>query len=74
MFLAVRADIDEDAVYQITKTIYENLPFLAGIHPATSFMSLQRATGGLPMPLHPGALRYYEEVGLQIPERLRPAE
>ena len=28
-FLSVRADVDEDAVYQITKTIYENLPFLS---------------------------------------------
>ncbi len=73
-FLAARADIDEEAVYLITKTIYENLPFLAGIHAATSFMALDRAIAGLPMPLHPGALRYYEEAGLEIPDRLRPPE
>jgi TRAP transporter TAXI family solute receptor len=71
-FLAVRADIDEDAVYLITKTIYENLPFLHNIHAATKEMALDKAISGLPMPLHPGALRYYEEVGLAIPERLRP--
>lgn len=70
--LAVRADVDEEAVYQITRTIYENLPFLANIHSATSYMSLDRAIGGLPMPLHPGAIRYYEEVGLEIPDHLRP--
>ena len=34
-FLSARADVDEDAVYQITKTIYENLPFLNAIHGAT---------------------------------------
>jgi len=73
-FLSVRADIDEEAVYQITKSIYENLSFLVGIHSATAHMSLDRAIAGLPMPLHPGALRYYEEVGLEIPERLRPVE
>jgi len=73
-FLSVRADIDEDAVYEITKTIYENLPFLHAIHGATRAMSLERAIGGLPMPLHPGAQRYYEEVGLEIPEHLRAPE
>ena len=71
-FLAVRADLDEEAVYLITKTIYENLGFLQGIHPVTNAMSLDRALAGLPMPLHPGALRYYEEAGLDVPDALRP--
>ncbi|WP_020674577.1 TAXI family TRAP transporter solute-binding subunit [Geopsychrobacter electrodiphilus] len=69
-FLAVRADVDEDAVYQITKTIYENLPFLNAIHGATKAMAVEKAIAGLPMPLHPGAARYYQEVGIKIPARL----
>ncbi len=69
-FLAVRADIDEEAVYLITKTIYENLPFLNAIHKATTAMSTDKALAGLPMPLHPGAARYYREIGLTIPEKL----
>jgi len=69
-FLAVRADIDEDAVYQITKTIYENLPFLNAIHKATKVMALEKALDGLPMPLHPGAAKYFKEAGLDIPARL----
>jgi TRAP transporter TAXI family solute receptor len=69
-FLAVRADVDEEAVYLITKTIYENLPFLHNIHRATTAMSLENALSGLPMPLHPGALRYYQEQALEIPEKL----
>ena len=72
-FLAVRADLDEEAVYLITKTIYENLGFLQDIHPVTNAMSLDSALAGLPMPLHPGALRYYDEVGLEVPDNLRPA-
>ncbi len=71
-FLAVRADLDEDAVYQITKTIYENLPFLNAIHKATKVMSLEKALDGLPMPLHPGAAKYFKEAGLDIPARLLP--
>ena len=59
-------------MYLITKTIYENLGFLQGIHPVTNAMSLDRALAGLPMPLHPGALRYYEEAGLDVPDTLRP--
>ncbi len=68
--LAVRADVDEDAVYQITKTIYENLPFLRAIHNATNAMALEKAIAGLPMPLHPGAARYYQEQGIEIPADL----
>ena len=70
-FLAVRDDVPEETVYLITKTIYENLPFLQAIHPATNAMSLDSAIAGLPLKLHPGALKYYEEVGIQVPDRLK---
>ena len=69
-FLATTADIPEEHVYEITKTIYENLPFLQAIHPATTTMSLDVAISGLPVPLHPGAARYYREQGIEIPDRL----
>ncbi|MEM7257625.1 MAG: TAXI family TRAP transporter solute-binding subunit [Pseudomonadota bacterium] len=69
-FLAVNAAVDENHVYLLTKTIYENLPFLQAIHKATNAMDISKALGGLPVPLHPGALRYYKEVGLEIPENL----
>ncbi|MEM8552893.1 MAG: TAXI family TRAP transporter solute-binding subunit [Pseudomonadota bacterium] len=70
-FLAVNASVPEETVYMITKTIYENLPFLQAIHPATNAMSLDVATNGLPVKLHPGALRYYEEMGVDVPDRLK---
>jgi TRAP transporter TAXI family solute receptor len=69
-FLATNADVSEENVYLITKTIYENLPFLQAIHPATKAMMIEAAIAGLPVPLHPGAQRYYEEVGITIPDRL----
>jgi TRAP transporter TAXI family solute receptor len=71
-FLAVNADVPDEHVYLITKAVFENLPFLNNIHPATEFIKLETALDGLPMPLHPGAIRYYEERGLTIPARLRP--
>ncbi|MEZ8737312.1 MULTISPECIES: TAXI family TRAP transporter solute-binding subunit [Vibrio] len=69
-FLAVREDISEDDVYQLTKAIYENLPFLQGIHKATKAMALEKGIAGLPVPLHPGAARYYREMGIEIPSEL----
>ncbi|MFT5787158.1 MAG: TRAP transporter TAXI family solute receptor [Ascidiaceihabitans sp.] len=69
-FLAVNASVDEEHVYMLTKTMYENLPFLQAIHPATKAMMIESAMAGLPAPLHPGAARYYTEVGLEIPANL----
>lgn len=69
-FLGVNADVPEADVYLITKTIYQNLAFLNNIHAATKSMSLKVAIAGLPLPLHPGAARYYKEAGLTVPDRL----
>ena len=69
-FLAVREDLPEETVYLITKTIYENLPFLNNIHKATKAMDISKAVAGLPVPLHPGAVRYYKEAGLELPDEL----
>ena len=69
-FLAVHEDVSDEDVYQITKTIYENLPFLNSIHKATKAMNPEKAIDGLTVPLHPGAARYYKEIGLDIPKEL----
>jgi len=68
--MVVRDNVDEDAVYKIIKTIYENLDFLQNIHQATRHMSLERAIIALPLPLHPGAARFYREQGIEIPDHL----
>ncbi|GGD35943.1 C4-dicarboxylate ABC transporter substrate-binding protein [Malaciobacter pacificus] len=68
--LVVTKDTPEETVYLLTKTIYENLPFLNTVHKATKAMSLDKAISGLPMPLHPGAARFYKEQGINIPANL----
>ena len=68
--LVTREDIPEDVVYRITKVIWENLATLQEIHGATNDMRPEIAIDGLGAPLHAGALRYYREVGLTIPDRL----
>ena len=69
--LVTHVDLPEDTVYKIVKTMYENIDYLRRIHQATRVMSLDLATSGLSFPLHPGAVRYYEEMGLTIPLKLK---
>jgi len=72
--LVASTDLDEETVYIITKTIYENLPFLNNIHAATKAMDVNKAIAGMPMPLHPGAVKYFQEAGIEIPARLMPGK
>ncbi|MGI9437151.1 MAG: TAXI family TRAP transporter solute-binding subunit [Geminicoccaceae bacterium] len=65
--LAVRADVDEEVVYQITKAIFEELDYLHSLHGATQQISLDSAVTNLPMPIHEGALRYFKEKGVPLP-------
>ena len=69
-FLAVNENVDDNHVYLLTKTMFANLPFLQAIHPATKAMAIEKAMAGLPVPLHPGAAKYYKEIGMTIPSHL----
>ncbi|MDA1372088.1 MAG: TAXI family TRAP transporter solute-binding subunit [Proteobacteria bacterium] len=66
----VRDDVSEEIVYNMTKLLWENLATLQEIHSATKEMAIEDALKGIPVPLHPGALRYYQERGVEIPEHL----
>lgn len=61
-FLITRADLDEKSVYEITKAMFENLDRLVQAHVAAKGIKLSSATKGLPVPLHPGAEKYYREM------------
>lgn len=71
-FLAVSSELDNDAVYEITRVMFEHLDELQQANAAAKAIRLETALNGLPVPLHPGAIRFYEERGFDIPERLRP--
>ena len=68
--LVVRDDVSEEIVYQLTRMLWENLATLQEIHSATREMSLTDALRGIAVPLHPGALRYYQEQNIEIPAHL----
>lgn len=70
--LVVSSEMDEETVYQITKAMYENIAEMQAVHPAANETTVEFTMSATPVPLHPGALRYFEEAGATIPDRLRP--
>ncbi len=63
-FLITHAGVSEETVYQMTRLLFENLPELEAAHKAAANIRLESAVSGMPLPLHPGAERYYREKGL----------
>lgn len=70
--LVVNADMDEELAYQLTHLLFENIDELIAVHPAANDTTVEFTMGSTPVPLHPGAIRYFEEVGADIPDNLRP--
>jgi len=68
--LITDVDTPEDVVYLLTKAMYENLSFINSVNKGTISLSLQNAINGLTIPLHKGAIRYYQEMGIYIPSHL----
>ncbi len=63
-FLVTSSAVSDDLAYQMTRLIFESLPELANSHVAGKEIRLETAAQGSPVPLHPGAIRYYKEKGL----------
>ncbi|MBN8991232.1 MAG: TAXI family TRAP transporter solute-binding subunit [Rhizobiales bacterium] len=63
-YLVTSAAVPDDLVYQMTRLVFESLPELANAHAAGKEIKLATAATGSPVPLHPGAIRYYREKGL----------
>lgn len=66
--LAVHERMEEGLVYQITKLLHEHTAELVAVHPAAKEISLKSAVMGSPIPFHPGALRFYKEKGVKVPD------
>ncbi|HVZ52792.1 MAG TPA: TAXI family TRAP transporter solute-binding subunit [Pseudolabrys sp.] len=63
-YLVTRAGLSDDEVYQMTKDLFENLPALQAAHAAAKAIKLDAAAKNPPVPLHPGAAKYYKEKGV----------
>jgi TRAP transporter TAXI family solute receptor len=62
--LVVRQELDEKLVYWLTRTLVEKQPELAQAHPLGKEVSKATVAADSPIPLHPGAERYYKETAV----------
>ncbi len=70
-FAIANASMPESLAYEITKLVMENNDRMMEIHRAASETILENVGNNTFLPFHPGAVRYYEEQGIEIPENLR---
>ena len=66
------AHVPEEAVYEMTKAFWNGVEAMGSATPWLRAIQRDHALDALNLPLHPGALRYYEEIGMTIPDALRP--
>ncbi|MDI9370505.1 MAG: TAXI family TRAP transporter solute-binding subunit [Synergistaceae bacterium] len=62
------ADLSDDVVYKFTKALWENIADLHKVHAKAKEITLETALDGVSVPVHAGAAKYYQEVGMSIPE------
>ncbi len=63
-FLITHEGVSDETAYQMTKLLFDNLPALTAAHAAAKAIDVKKALDGMPVPLHPGAERYYKEIGV----------
>lgn len=64
--LIVDAKASDDAVYNLTKAIFDNAAAIAAENGKGSELSIENATSGMTAPFHPGAARYFAEKGVSV--------
>jgi TRAP transporter TAXI family solute receptor len=67
-----QASLDEEMVYNLVKALFEHNGYLQKIHPSAAYTTPENAVKYSPIPLHPGTIRYLEEKGIAVPDKLRP--
>ena len=61
--LIVRCDMPEDVVYKMVKTMAENIPAMAAVNKAIGELTPKMMAADAGIPMHPGAAKYFKEVG-----------
>ena len=63
-FLVTHSEVSDDTAYRMAKAMFDNIDTLYAAHNAAKAIKRENAIKGMPIPLHPGAAKYYREVGL----------
>ena len=66
----ISKEVDADTVYELVKTTWENIDAFREVHSGLANLEPENINE-LNIPLHPGALRYYEEIGVEVDDRLK---
>ncbi|WP_235031277.1 TAXI family TRAP transporter solute-binding subunit, partial [Geminicoccus flavidas] len=64
-YLVTHSDVPDETAYQMTAQLFAHLDQLASAHAAAKAIRLEDALNGMPLPLHPGAERFYDEKGMK---------
>jgi TRAP transporter TAXI family solute receptor len=67
-----QASLDTEMVYNLAKALFEHNDYLQKIHPSAAYTTPENAVKYSPIPLHPGTIKYLEEKGIAVPDKLRP--
>ena len=59
------AKVPDNVVYAITKEVFDNFDSFIKLHPAYAGLTKENMLDGMSAPIHPGAMKYYKEVGLK---------
>ncbi len=62
--LAAKSELEEDIVYRIVKAMFDNIKTIETAHAKGKEVKLEKALIGMPIPLHPGAEKFYKEKGM----------
>ena len=72
MVTSTTAGFTDDEVYEMVKAIWDNREeWSTSSNTVKTQVTLERALDDIVIPLHPGAVRYYEEIGMTVPEHLK---
>src|SRR5690606_4820335 len=63
-FLVTNSGVSDDIAYKMAQALYDNLDQMVSAHAAARNIKLEGALKGMPLPLHPGAEKFYREKGV----------
>ncbi|MBE0592116.1 MAG: TAXI family TRAP transporter solute-binding subunit, partial [Gemmatimonadales bacterium] len=63
-FLVTHSGVSDDIAYKMAQALYDNLDQMVSAHAAARSIKLENALKGMPLPLHPGAEKFYREKGV----------
>ncbi len=70
--IITNANVSDDVVYSFINAWFEHQDELIAAHSVAADWTLEDALGGVALPVHSGAVQYYDEIGIEVPADLRP--